>query len=76
MLTLYRDRGAAADAFAWDVCGAESNVALYCAALGLGSAWVSRLDTGMAGIAGAGRLSRPEGSTHRSSICARTRRPA
>lgn len=49
MLTLYRDPGTAADAFAWDVCGAESNVALYCAALGLRSAWVSRLDTGMAG---------------------------
>jgi len=49
MLTLYRDPGTAADTFAWDVCGAESNVALYCAALGLRSAWVSRLDTGMAG---------------------------
>ena len=49
MLTLYRDPGTAADAFAWDICGAESNVALYCAALGLRSAWVSRLDTGMAG---------------------------
>ena len=49
MLTLYRDPGTAAEAFAWDVCGAESNVALYCAALGLSSAWVSRLDTGMAG---------------------------
>lgn len=49
MLTLYRDRGTATDAFAWDVCGAESNVALYGTALGLRSAWVSRLDTGMAG---------------------------
>ena len=49
MLTLYRDPGTAAGAFAWDICGAESNVALYCAALGLSSAWVSRLDTGMAG---------------------------
>ncbi len=49
MLTLYRDSGTADDAFSWDVCGAESNVALYCAALGLSSAWVSRLDTGMAG---------------------------
>ena len=49
MLTLYRDPGTAADAFAWDVCGAESNVALYCASLGLSTAWVSRLDTGMAG---------------------------
>ena len=49
MLTLYRDPDAVADAFAWDVCGAESNVALYCAALGLRSGWVSRLGTGMAG---------------------------
>ena len=49
MLTLYRDSGTVADAFAWDVCGAESNVALYCASLGLSSAWVSRLDAGMAG---------------------------
>ncbi|MDE0666086.1 MAG: sugar kinase [Acidimicrobiaceae bacterium] len=49
MLTLYRDRGTAPDAFAWDVCGAESNVARYCAALGLRSGWVSRLGTGMAG---------------------------
>ena len=49
MLTLYRDRDAVTDAFAWDVCGAESNVAQYCAALGLNSGWVSRLGTGMAG---------------------------
>ncbi|MCE2512206.1 MAG: sugar kinase [Acidimicrobiia bacterium] len=49
MLTLYRDPDPAADNFAWDVCGAESNVALYCAALRLSSAWVSRLDAGMAG---------------------------
>ena len=49
MLTLYRDPGTVDDAFAWDVCGAESNVALYCAALGLRSGWVSRLGTGMAG---------------------------
>ncbi len=60
MLTLYRDLDTPANAFAWDVCGAESNVALYCAALGRRSAWVSRLDTGMAGslvleaIAGSG----------------------
>ena len=49
MLTLYREPDAVADAFAWDVCGAESNVARYCAALGLNSGWVSRLGTGMAG---------------------------
>ena len=49
MLTLYREPDAAAGAFAWDVCGAESNVARYCAALGLNSGWVSRLGTGMAG---------------------------
>ncbi len=50
MLTLYRDPDAVADAFAWDVCGAESNVALYGASLGLSTAWVSRLDAGMAGL--------------------------
>ena len=49
MLTLYRDSDIDWDAFDWDVCGAESNVARYCAALGLNSGWVSRLDTGMAG---------------------------
>ena len=49
MLTLHRDPTAAADTFAWDVCGAESNVARYCAALELSSSWVSRLGTGMAG---------------------------
>ena len=49
MLTLYRDPRTVADAFAWDVCGAESNAARYCAALGLTSGWVSRLGTGMAG---------------------------
>ena len=49
MLTLYRDATAVADTFAWDVCGAESNVARYCAALGLSSSWVSQLGTGMAG---------------------------
>lgn len=49
MLTLYREPDTVADAFAWDVCGAESNVARYCAALGLQSGWVSRLGTDMAG---------------------------
>ena len=49
MLTLYREPDAVADAFAWDVCGAESNVARYCAAFGLSSGWVSRLGSGMAG---------------------------
>ncbi len=49
MLTLYRDLDAVTDTFAWDVCGAESNVARYCAALGMNSGWVSRLDGGMAG---------------------------
>ena len=48
MLTLYRDPNGA-DAFAWDVGGAESNVTRNCAALGLNSAWISRLGTGMAG---------------------------
>ena len=48
MLTLYRDPSGA-DTFAWDVGGAESNVTRYCAALGLNSAWISRLGTGTAG---------------------------
>ena len=48
MLTLYREPGAA-DVFAWDVCGAESNTARYCAALGLETGWISRLGVGMAG---------------------------
>ena len=48
MLTLYRDPNGG-DAFAWDVGGAESNVTRNCAALGLNSAWISRLGTGMAG---------------------------
>lgn len=48
MLTLYRDPHGA-DSFAWDVGGAESNVARYCAALGLNCAWVSLLGTGVAG---------------------------
>ena len=49
MLTLYRDADTAGAAFAWDVCGAESNVARYCAALGLRTGWVSRVGSGMAG---------------------------
>lgn len=59
MLTLYRDAGTP-HAFAWDVCGAESNTARYCAALGLKTGWISRLGDGMAGslvhdeIAGSG----------------------
>ncbi len=48
MLTLYRDPDGT-DAFAWDVCGAESNTARYCAALGLKSGWISRLGVGKAG---------------------------
>lgn len=48
MLTLYRDPSGS-DAFAWDIGGAESNVTRNCAALGLKSAWISRLGTGMAG---------------------------
>lgn len=48
MLTLFRDPNRS-DAFAWDVGGAESNVTRYCAALGLDSAWVSRLGPGLAG---------------------------
>lgn len=48
MLTLYRDPNGS-DSFAWDVGGAESNVTRNCAALGLNSAWISRLGTGMAG---------------------------
>lgn len=50
MLTLYRDPGTAADAFAWDICGAESNVALQrCQRLGhvvAMSAMTSELDVG------------------------------
>lgn len=48
MLTLYRDPRRP-QSFAWDVAGAESNVVRNCAALGLNSAWVSRLGAGMAG---------------------------
>ena len=48
MLTLFRDPNGA-DAFGWDVGGAESNVARYCAALGMNSAWISLLGTGVAG---------------------------
>ncbi len=37
------------DTFAWDVGGAESNVARCCAALGVRTAWVSQLGTDLAG---------------------------
>ncbi len=37
------------DAFAWEVGGAESNVARCCAALGVRTAWVSQLGTDLAG---------------------------
>lgn len=46
--------------FEWEVSGAESNVARYCAALGMRTAWISQLGTDLAGdlvlstIAGAG----------------------
>ena len=36
-------------AFEWEVSGAESNVARYCAALGMQAAWVSQLGTDLAG---------------------------
>ena len=48
MLTLFRDPNGS-DAFGWDVGGAESNVARYCAALGMNSAWISQLGSGVAG---------------------------
>lgn len=35
--------------FEWEVCGAESNVARYCAALGLQTAWISQVGTDLAG---------------------------
>ncbi|MCY3894637.1 MAG: sugar kinase [Acidimicrobiaceae bacterium] len=35
--------------FEWEVCGAESNVVRYCAALGLQTAWISQLGTDFAG---------------------------
>ena len=35
--------------FEWEVCGAESNVARYCAALGLRTAWVSQVGIDIAG---------------------------
>ena len=47
MLTVRPNRDHAA--FEWEVSGAESNVARYCAALGLNSAWVSQLGTDLAG---------------------------
>ncbi|MGZ0228749.1 MAG: sugar kinase [Acidimicrobiales bacterium] len=47
MLTLFRD--SESSGFAWDVGGAESNVARNCAALGLRTSWVSRLGTRVAG---------------------------
>ncbi len=47
MLTLYRDHNS--DRFSWDVGGAESNVARYCAGLGLHTGWISRLGVGLAG---------------------------
>ena len=37
------------DAFAWEVGGAESNVARCCAALGVRTAWVSQLGADLAG---------------------------
>ncbi len=50
MLTMYRRAGSVlADPFAWDACGAESNVARYCAALGLRSCWISGLGRDLAG---------------------------
>ena len=36
-------------AFEWEVSGAESNVARYCAAFGLQTAWVSQVGTDLAG---------------------------
>lgn len=36
-------------AFEWEVSGAESNVARYCAALGLQTAWISQVGTDLAG---------------------------
>lgn len=35
--------------FEWEVSGAESNVARYCAALGIRSSWISQLGTDLAG---------------------------
>ena len=47
MLTLRTRRDQAA--FEWEVSGAESNVARYCAAFGLQTAWVSQVGTDLAG---------------------------
>lgn len=47
MLTIRPEFGR--DAFEWEVCGAESNVARYCASLGLHAAWVSQVGADMAG---------------------------
>ena len=48
MLTLYRDNSS--EQFGWYVGGAESNVARYCAGLGLRTGWISRLGVGLAGL--------------------------
>ena len=47
MLTVRPEAGEVA--FAWEVGGAESNVARCCAALGVRAAWVSQLGTDLAG---------------------------
>ena len=47
MLTIRPQAGD--DTFAWEVGGAESNVARCCAALGVRTAWVSQLGTDLAG---------------------------
>ena len=49
MLTLFADARAGTNALATDACGAESNVARYCAALGHRSGWASRLGDDLAG---------------------------
>jgi len=47
MLTLRTHPNQAA--FEWEVSGAESNVARYCAALGIQTSWVSQVGTDLAG---------------------------
>ena len=47
MLTVRPELGR--ETFEWEVSGAESNVARYCAALGLHTAWVSQVGTDLAG---------------------------
>lgn len=47
MLTLRPTPGQ--ESFEWEVSGAESNVARYCAALGLQAAWVSQIGADLAG---------------------------